>query len=161
MEIPLFCRDEWRTSLNNIQTLVIGDNMEIISRENPATQDCIFCKLIKDFYGIDKGTYIFIEFFSDMIHIYFDKNKENSLDFDLANDVWLNKNFRFEQFLYSNNIVTEEAFKQLRNDCYYGKDFIRWDAMVTEWYKEHYTKRFTDKVITIEIKAVLTLLTCK
>ena len=156
MEIPLFCRDEWRTSLNNIQTLVIGDNMEIISRENPTTKDCIFCKLIKDFYGIDKGTYIFIEFGNELIHIHFDKNKEDSIDFDLANDVWLNKKFRFERFLYNNGIVTEEEFKKLRNECYYGKDFITWDKLVTKWYEEYYSKRFTVKDITIELKAVLT-----
>jgi hypothetical protein len=156
MEISLYSRDVWRTSLNTIQTLVIGDNMEIIGRENPETKDCIFCKLIKDFYGIDKGTYVFIEFFSELIHIYFDKNKEDSIDFDLANDVWLNKKFRFERFLYNNSIVTEDEFNKLRNDCYYGKDFITWDKQVTKWYEDYYSKRFTDKVITIEIKAVLT-----
>ena len=156
MEIPLFCRDEWRTSLNNIQTLVIGDNMELIGSENFENKDFFFCKLIKDFWGIDKGTYVFIEFFSELIHIYFDKNKEDSIDYDLANDVWLNKKFRFERFLYNNNIVTEDEFNKLRNDCYYGKDFITWDKLVTKWYDDYYSKRFTDKVITIEIKAVLT-----
>ena len=63
MEIGLYSRDTWRTSLNNIQTLVISGNMDVISSENPETKDCIFCKLKKDFYGIDKGTFIFIEFF--------------------------------------------------------------------------------------------------
>ena len=156
MEISLYSRDVWRTSLNTIQTLVIGDNMEIIGSENFENKDCIFCKLIKDFWGIDKGTYVFIEFFSELIHIYFDKNKEDSIDYDLANDVWLNKKFRFERFLYNNNIVTEDEFNKLRNDCYYGKDFITWDKLVTKWYDDYYSKRFTDKVITIEIKAVLT-----
>jgi hypothetical protein len=156
MEISLYSRDVWRTSLNTIQTLVIGDNMEIIGSENFENKDCIFCKLIKDFWGIDKGTYVFIEFFSELIHIYFDKNKEDSIDFDLANDVWLNKKFRFERFLYNNSIVTEDEFNKLRNDCYYGKDFITWDKLVTKWYNDYYSKRFTDKVITIEIKAVLT-----
>ena len=156
MEISLYSRDVWRTSLNTIQTLVIGDNMEIIGSENFENKDCIFCKLIKDFWGIDKGTYVFIEFFSELIHIYFDKNKEDSIDFDLANDVWLNKKFRFERFLYNNSIVTEDEFNKLRNDCYYGKDFITWDKLVTKWYDDYYSKRFTDKVITIEIKAVLT-----
>ena len=156
MEISLYSRDVWRTSLNTIQTLVIGDNMEIIGSENFENKDCIFCKLIKDFWGIDKGTYVFIEFFSELIHIYFDKNKEDSIDFDLANDVWLNKKFMFERFLYNNSIVTEDEFNKLRNDCYYGKDFITWDKLVTKWYNDYYSKRFTDKVITIEIKAVLT-----
>lgn len=156
MEIGLYSRDTWRTSLNNIQTLVISGNMDVISSENPETKDCIFCKLKKDFYGIDKGTFIFIEFFSETIHIYFDKNKEDSHDYDIANDVWLNKNFRFERFLHNTNIVTETEFNNIRNDCYYSKAFMRWDQQVMKWYTDYYSKRFTDKVITIEIKAVLT-----
>ena len=92
----------------------------------------------------------------DSLQEIFDKNKEDSIDFDLANDVWLNKKFRFERFLYNNGIVTEEEFKKLRNECYYGKDFITWDKLVTKWYEEYYSKRFTVKVITIELKAVLT-----
>ena len=156
MEIRLLCRDTWRNSLNIIQHEIIRNNMDVISSENFENKDCIFCQLLKDFYGISKGTFIFIEFVDELIYVYFDKNKEDSLDFDIANDVWLNKNFRFENFLYNNNIVTEHEFNKIRNNCYYNNDFKTWDKIVTKWYEDYYSKRFTDKIITIAIKAVLT-----
>ena len=158
MEIRLRCRDTWRNSLNIIQNEIIRDNMDVISSEKPENLDCIFCQLLKDFYGISKGTFIFIEFVEDIVYVYFDKNKEDSHDFDIANDVWINKKFRFEKFLYNNKIVTEHEFNNIRHDCYCNNDFDTWDKIVTKWYKDYYSKRFTDKVITIEISA---LLTCK
>ena len=156
MEISLRCRDTWRSSLNNIQSEIIRDNMDVISSENPETKDCIFCKLLKDFYGISKGAFIFIEFVDEIIYVYFDKHKADSFDFDIANDVWINKTFRFENYLFNNNIVTVHEFNKIRNDCYYNNDFNTWDKIVTKWYKDYYSKRFIDKIITIEIKAVLT-----
>jgi hypothetical protein len=158
MEISLRCRDTWRTSLNTIQNEVIRGNMDVISSENFENKDCIFCQLIKDFYGIDKGTFIFMEFVEEIIYVYFDKNKEDARDFDMANDVWINKKFRFEKFLYNNKIVTEHEFNNIRHDCYRNNDFDTWDKIVTKWYKDYYSKRFIDKIITIEINA---LLTCK
>ena len=156
MEISLRCRDTWHSSLNNIQSEIIRDNMDVISSENPETKDCIFCKLLKDFYGISKGAFIFIEFVDEIIYVYFDKHKADSFDFDIANDVWINKTFRFENYLFNNNIVTVHEFNKIRNDCYYNNDFNTWDKIVTKWYKDYYSKRFIDKIITIEIKAVLT-----
>jgi hypothetical protein len=156
MEISLRCRDTWRTSLNIIQNEVIRGNMDVISSENFENKDCIFCQLLKDFYGIDKGTFIFMEFVEEIIYVYFDKNKEDARDFDMANDVWINKKFRFEKFLYNNKIVTEHEFNNIRHDCYCNNDFDTWDKIVTKWYKDYYSKRFIDKIITIEIKAALT-----
>ena len=73
-------------------------------------------------------------------------NIADSFDFDIANDVWINKTFRFENYLFNNNIVTVNEFNKIRNDCYYNNDFNTWDKIVTKWYKDYYSKRFIDKI---------------